>query len=289
MAGAILYNRTVYSKLGLQIPKTWADFTANNVKIKASGVAPVIQSYGETWTSQLFVLGDFHNVAAADPQFATDYTANKAKYATTPAALAGFQHLQQVHDQGYENKDFASAKLPDALRELAEARGAQYPILSSVISELAADEPDKVNDVGLFAIPGTDAASNGLTVWSPSGVYIPKSVTGTKLDAAKKFLAFVASPDGCASQTTASTPTGPYAVKGCALPDSVPQVVKDMQTYLDAGNSSLALEFLSPVKGPSLEQICVEVGSGIRKAGAGAALYDQDVKKQAQQLGLAGW
>jgi raffinose/stachyose/melibiose transport system substrate-binding protein len=224
-----------------------------------------------------------------DPQFATDYTANKAKYATTPAALAGFQHLQQVHDQGYENKDFASAKLPDALRELAEGKGAQYPILSSVISELAADEPDKVNDVGLFPIPGTDAASNGLTVWSPSGVYIPKSVTGAKLDAAKKFLAFVASPDGCASQTTASTPTGPYAVKGCTLPDSVPQVVKDMQTYLDAGSSSLALEFLSPVKGPSLEQICVEVGSGIRKAGAGAALYDQDVKKQAQQLGLAGW
>jgi raffinose/stachyose/melibiose transport system substrate-binding protein len=69
----------------------------------------------------------------------------------------------------------------------------------------------------------------------------------------------------------------------------VPQVVKDMQTYIDAGNSSLALEFLSPVKGPSLEQICVEVGSGIRKAGAGASLYDEDVKKQAQQLGLAGW
>lgn len=289
MAGAILYNRTVYSKLGLRIPKTWADFMANNAKIKASGVAPVIQSYGETWTSQLFVLGDFHNVAAADPRFAADYTANKAKYATTPAAAAGFQHLQQVHDQGYENKDFASAKLPDALRELAEGTGAQYPILSSVIAELAADEPDKVGDVGLFAIPGADAASNGLTVWSPGGVYIPKSVTGAKLDAAKKFLAFVASPDGCASQTTASTPTGPYAVKGCTLPDTVPPVVKDMQAYLDAGTSSLALEFLSPVKGPSLEQICVEVGSGIRKAGPAAALYDEDVKKQAQQLGLAGW
>jgi raffinose/stachyose/melibiose transport system substrate-binding protein len=63
-----------------------------------------------------------------------------------------------------------------------------------------------------------------------------------------------------------------------------------MQPYVDkAGASSLALEFVSPVKGPSLEQITVEVGSGIRKATAGAALYDVDVKKQAQQLGLAGW
>lgn len=289
MAGGILYNRKVYERLGLQVPKTWADFMANNARIKAAGVAPVIQAYGETWTSQLFVLGDFHNVAAADPSFAADYTANKAKYATTPAARAGFEHLQQVHDQGFLNKDYASAKLPDALRELASGRGAQWPILTSVVSELATDEPAQVNDVGLFAIPGADAASNGLTLWSPAGLYIPKSVTGAKLDAAKKFTAFVASPDGCDSQAAAAAPTGPFAVKGCTLPASVPQVVKDMQTYIDAGHSSLALEFLSPVKGPSLEQICVEVGSGIRKAAAGAALYDEDVKKQAQQLGLAGW
>jgi raffinose/stachyose/melibiose transport system substrate-binding protein len=289
MAGAILYNTDVYAKLGLQAPKTWDAFIANSKKIKAAGVDPVIQSYGETWTSQLFVLGDFANVLAADPQFADKYTANQAKYATTPAALAGFQHLQQVHDLGYQNKDFASAKLPDALRYLAQGKGAQYPILSALLSQLIADNPGTANKIGLFAIPGADAAKNNLTVWAPAGVYIPKTTTGAKLDAAKKFVAYIATPDGCASQTTATEPTGPYAVKGCTLPDSVPQAVKDMQTYIDGGNSSLALEFLSPVKGPALEQICVEVGSGISKADAGAKQYDEDVKKQAQQLGLPGW
>ena len=39
----------------------------------------------------------------------------------------------------------------------------------------------------------------------------------------------------------------------------------------------------------SLEQITVEVGSGIRAPADAAALYDDDVKKQAQQLGLPGW
>ena len=127
-------------------------------------------------------------------------------------------------------------------------------------------------------------------MWAPPAVYIPTSTQGEKLDAAKKFLAFIASADGCASQAAAYPPTGPFAVKGCALPGDVPQVVKDMQTYLDTpGASSLALEFLSPVKGPALEQICVEVGSGIRSAADGAKLYDEDVKKQAQQLGLEGW
>ena len=289
-AGAILYNRDVYAKLGLQVPKTWDDFMANNAKIKASGVDPVIQSYGETWTSQLFVLGDYHNVEATEPGWADKYTKNQAKYATTPAARAGFEHLQQVHDAGYVNKDFASAKLTDALRSLAQGKGAQYPILSSMISQLIADNPGTENKIGMFAIPGTDAARNGLTVWAPSGVYIPSSATGDKLTAAKKFLDFVAGADGCAAFAAATQPTGAWAVKGCTLPDSVPQVVKDMQTYIDQqGASSLALEFLSPVKGPALEQICVEVGSGIRKADAAAKLYDEDVKKQAQQLGLEGW
>jgi raffinose/stachyose/melibiose transport system substrate-binding protein len=290
MGGGVLYSIPVYTKLGLKIPKTWAEFMANSAKIKAAGITPVIQTYGETWTSQLFVLGDFHNVAVAEPDFADKYTQNQAKYATSPAAVKGFEHTEAVHDAGYENKDFASAKLPDGLKMLAQGKGAQYPILSGVIANMVATYPDAAKNVGLFALPGDDASKDGLTVWTPGANYIPKTTTGDKLDAAKKFLAFIASPDGCKSQTTAGAPTGPYAVKGCALPADVPQAIKDMQPYLDKpGASSLALEFVSPVKGPSLSQITVEVGSGIRKAKDGAARYDEDVKKQAQQLGLAGW
>ena len=57
-------------------------------------------------------------------------------------------------------------------------------------------------------------------------------------------------------------PSGPYVIKGSTLPDSVPGAIKDIQPYIDGGNNSPALEFLSPVKGPSLEQITVAVGSG---------------------------
>ena len=289
MAGAILYNKEVYDKNGLKVPTTWDEFQANNAKLKAAGVDPVIQTYGETWTSQLFILGDYHNVEAASPGWADQYTKNQAKYATTPAAKAGFDHLQQVHDAGYVNKDFASAKLTDGLNKLAKGQGAQYPILSAMVSQLIADNPGSENKIGLFAIPGTDAAKNGLTVWAPNGLYIPTSTTGDKLEAAKKFLAFIASPEGCEVQSKAYAPTGPYMLEGCELPDDVPTAVKDLQPYVDEGKVTPALEFLSPVKGPALEQITVEVGSGLRSAEDGAKLYDEDVKKQAQQLGLEGW
>jgi raffinose/stachyose/melibiose transport system substrate-binding protein len=287
--GGILYNRPLYAKLGLQPPKTWADFMANNARIKAAGTAPVAQTYSDTWTSQILVLADFHNVSAADPGFADKYTANQAKYATTPAALAGFQHLEELKKAGYWNDDYASAKYNEGLAAVAQGTAAHYPMITFAVTAIETAAPGKTNDVGFFALPGTDASRNGATLWEPSGIYIPKSTQGDKLTAAKKFQAFLASPAGCAAQASATSLGGPFAVKTCELPDDVATSVKDLSAYVDAGTASPALEFLSPIKGPALEQITVEVGSGIRPAADGAKLYDEDVKKQAQQLGLQGW
>ena len=47
------------------------------------------------------MLADYYNVAQAVPTFAEDYTANKAKYATTPAAMAGFSYLQEGFEKGW--------------------------------------------------------------------------------------------------------------------------------------------------------------------------------------------
>ncbi|WP_436534116.1 ABC transporter substrate-binding protein [Actinoplanes sp. HUAS TT8] len=287
--GGIFYNKPLYAKLGLQVPKTWADFMANNAKLKAAGVAPVEQTYSETWTSQVLVLADFHNVAAADSGFADKYTNNQAKFATTPAALAGFQHLEELKKAGYWNSDYASAKYNEGLAAVATGKAGHYPMITFGVTAISTAAPDNVNDVGFFALPGTDAAKNGVTLWEPSGIYIPKTTKDAKLGAAKKFQAFLASADGCAAEASATPVGGPFAVKTCKLPDDVAPAVKDLSAYVDAGQASPALEFLSPIKGPALEQITVEVGSGIRGADAGAKLYDEDVKKQAQQLGLQGW
>ena len=289
--GGVLYNIPVYKKLGLEIPKTWDEFMANNKKIKeAGGVDPVEQTYGETWTSQLFVLGDYYNVEAAVPNFAADYTANKVKYATTPEALAGFQHIQDVKDAGYFNKDFASAKLNDGMKAVATGAAAHYPQLGASAANTENVAPGKSNDVGFFALPGNDAAKNGMTVWpGTTAMYIPKSVEGDKLAAAKKLVEFATTQQGCDAYIKGNPPQGPFLSKACHLPSEISQVAKDTQAYFESGNAGPALEFKSPVKGPALEQICIQVGTSQVDAKKGAELYDQDVKKQAQQLGLPGW
>jgi len=172
---------------------------------------------------------------------------------------------------------------------VATGEGAHYPILTGIVSTFQQNFPDELENLGVFPLPAQNAEDTKLTVWLPNAVYIPKTTEGDKLEAAKTFVAFLNSEAGCEIQTTVMVPSGPFATSACTLPDDVPGLLKDMQPYFDEGNTNPALEFLSPIKGPNLENITVEVGSGIRDAEDGAALYDADVVKQAQQLGLEGW
>ncbi|WP_066517022.1 ABC transporter substrate-binding protein [Curtobacterium ammoniigenes] len=285
--GGIMYNKKVYAKLGLSVPTTWSQFISNSEKIKAAGITPVLVSYGDTWTSQLFVLADFANVSEQVPDWATKYTANQEKY-VNPPALDGFTHTEEIYKDDLMNKDYASLTNVNALKELATGQAAQYPMITSVISNVVQSNPSQVNDIGYFAMPATKGTSRA-TVWEANAAYIPKSTTGNKLAAAKKLIAFLNSPAGCAVQNEAGTAAGPFAISTCKVPSSAPALVNDELAYQKANKTGLALEFISPIKGPNLEKILIQVGSGISSAKTGAQLYDQDVKAEAQQLGLKGW
>lgn len=285
--GGIFYNIPIYEKLGLQVPKTWAEFLSNAQKIKDAGYVAVEQTYGDAWTSQILTLADFHNVYASNPEWGTEWTQNKVNFASDPVALKSFTKLQDVKDGGFLNPDFASAKLDDGLKAVATGTAANYPMLAFAQATIVSNFPDQAKDVGFFGVPGDTADSVGMTVWEPSALYAPKNTKHP--EEVKKFMAFVASTKGCDVITKTLGATGAYVVKGCTVPSDAPRIVSDMLPYFDKGNIAPALEFLSPVKGPNLASITVEVGSGIRTGEAGAQAYDDDAKKAAQQLGLPGW
>jgi raffinose/stachyose/melibiose transport system substrate-binding protein len=287
LGGGVLYRTDIFEENGLSVPLTWEEFAANNAALVEAGITPVGASFGTTWTSQLFVLADYYNVAQEVPDFAEAYTANEAHYADTPAALRSFQRLQDAYEADWWNEDYGSATYEDALQMLINGEIAQYPMLTFALSEINALDPEAAQNIGFFAQPGETADTNGMTLWMPAGAYI--AATTEHEDVARAFLAFIASVEGTEAQTAAATPSGPYLVEGATLPDDVLPAVLDIQEYIDADNVGPALEFLSPLKGPNLEHITVEVGSGLRSAEDAAALYDEDVAKQAQQLGLPGW
>lgn len=289
MGGGIFYNEAVYEDLGLEVPTTWDQFVANNEAIAEAGIVPVAGTFADSWTAQLFVLADHYNVAQAVPGFAEQYTANEIDIATNEAALTGFRHLEQGHELGWWQEDAATTTYAEGLEMLATGEAAHYPMLTFALPEIAANFPDQVEDIGFFALPGSDPEANGVTIWMPAATYVPQTTTGAEREAALDFLGFIASVEGTEVMTEAAAPNGPYLIQGASLPDDVLPVVQDLAAYIDAGDSHPALEFLSPVKGPNLPQIAVAVATGQMTAEEGAQNYALDVERQARQLGLPGW
>ena len=291
VGGGIFYNIPLYEKLGLEVPKTWDEFMANNEKIKAEGVAPVEQTFGDTWTSQMFVLADYHNVEAANPGWAEQYTNNEAKFATTPEAEEGFQHLQDVQDDGLLNEDYALGQVHRGPRGDRHRQGRALPD-AHVRHPRHRDRglPGQGRRCGLLRPAGRGRRLERRHHLDALGPVHPEDRRGREARVGQEVPGVRRLARGL--RGAGQRRSGGWPVRGHDLRAARRRRHRrraPVNAYVDAGNVTPALEFLSPIKGPALEQITVEVGSGIRPADDAAALYDQDVEKQAQQLGLEGW
>lgn len=284
-AGIVMYHKGIYKQLGLSIPKTWTEFLANCDKIQATGITAVLGAMKDTWTSQMFFLGDEYNVESAMPDWPQQYTANKAKYATTPAALRSFQKLADVSK--YLNKDYLANTMPQGLEMLVNGQAAHFAMQAHRLAAIEMDYPEKINDIGIFPVPGDNPNDIGITVWMPNGWFVNKQ--SKKLDTVKKWLDFFISEEAWKLFTSVQKPGGPSMVKGLAMPSDVIPGIREQQQYYDSGKYKPALEFVSPIKGPNLEQLCIEVLSGRMTPLDAAKAYDQDVQKQAVLLNLPGW
>lgn len=287
-AGGVLYNTKVYEQLGLEVPRDWQEFLDNNTKVQEAGtIVPVVQSYAADWSAQLWVLADYGNINTQDPDFPEQFTANEVSNSEQPA-LQAWLNFQEVRDLGFFNPDYASKTFEEAMQDVASGAAAHYPMLTGGLATVAQNNPEQLNDIGIFAMPAQNADDTTLTIWPPNVLYIPKTTEGARQDAAKAFIEFVNSEEGCALQNEFLVIQGQFVTTACTAEDA-PTAVQDQVPYFEEGRTSPALEFLTPVKGPNLPGISVEVGSGIRTGEQGAALYDEDVVKQAQQQGLPGW
>ena len=285
LVGGWIYNKDIYKELGLEIPTTWDQLMDNCQKAKDAGYTAILGTYGDSWTAQLAVLADYYNVNTLVPDFAEKYTANEAHFADTPEALRGFEKLAENKD--FLNEDYATVTFDEGLMLLSEGNVAHYPMLTFAFPTISATYPEAVDSLGVFPQPSDSADINGFTTWEPDAWFITNSCE--ELDAAKAWMSFMVSQEGIDAYSTVNQISGPLLIKGLTLPSNTSPIVAEIQSYFDAGKSGPALEFISPIKGPNLPQICVEVGSGMKTALQGAQDYDKDVVKQAQQLGIEGW
>ena len=280
-AGAVIYYKPDYEELKLEVPHTWDEFVDNCKTLADAGKTPVYFTGGETWATQVLFLGDYFNIAAANPTFADDYTEGKAKYADVPEATRSWTKYEDLVD--YLNADKSAATVTDGNFAIATGEATHWFILTQQLP-LILENVEDPDDIGVFGVPGDDADDHGLTVWEPMSWYVNKDTEN--VDAIKAFFEFYYSEEALDLYFGTYGANGPSCIKGYELPDSVCSAVRvDMQKYFDDGKTVPALEYQSPIKGTTCEQMTTAVGLGQMSGEEAAAMYDDDCKKSAVQLG----
>lgn len=271
-AGGWLYNRELHEQLGLAVPTTWNQLMDNCQIIKDNGLIPVIAGYESSWSSQLVLLSDFHNLVYECPGWVEEYNAGNVTFSNTPAALRGFEKLYELSEKGYIPSNAIHMGYEEACQMFAQGSGVYMPILTSRLEGLA----DHLDNFDIFGQPGDNEGHQAITLWLPQGIYI--SITSTKKEAAKRWMACFLSSEGQRIFSQYKTPSGPCMVKNIDLEMPDYPYLRTLNQYQQAGNVALALEFVSPLKGVHLPEITQECGAGLLSPKDAAQRFDEDTR-----------
>ena len=215
----IYYNKTVFAKLRLKPPKTWAEFLQVCAKIKASGQTPIaLGGSQDTWASWIFLGGMFStNVLGKDPNWILKRKQNKVHF-TDPLVAKTFNAWAAMSKAGYFNKNALSLNYAGMQQEFLDGKEAMYPMGTWAASATAVGAAKF--GVGVFRLPPFSGPPVQAVFTNGGAVVNAKS---SRLDAAKKLASFW-SLDPLANATLARNDAGLIATKNFKQPAGLPPV-----------------------------------------------------------------
>ena len=191
-------------QLGLEIPTTWDEFIANSGEDQVRRRPASRRSCSPSATpgrASCSCSATSPTSTRQDPNWADRlHRTNKAKYVDEPA-FAGFEHTAEVHEKGLAERGLRlddqrsgdgcpghrqGRHVPDADRRDRRRRSRTTPTRSTTSACSRCRRPT----------PLTRRSRSG----SRTRIYIPKTTEGDKLEAAKKFVEFANSTEGCEVQ-----------------------------------------------------------------------------------------
>ena len=253
--------------LGLSVPTTWDQFISNSEKIKAAGIIPVLavlRGHLDQPALRARRLRERQRTGSRTGRPTTRTT--RRSTSTRPRSRAS-RTPQQVFDMGLMNKDYASLTNA-ALKALATGTGGAVP---------DAHRGDLQRGAETTRARSTTSATSRCrlrtrrtpraTIWEPNAIVHSEDDDRCQARRGQEVRRLRQLARGLRrAEHRESSVAGPYAISTCTVPSNAPALVADETDVPDRRNNRvLALEFISPIKGPNLEKILVQVGSGITR------------------------
>ncbi|WP_335964152.1 ABC transporter substrate-binding protein, partial [Halalkalibacter kiskunsagensis] len=181
-ANTVLYNKTKFEELGLEIPKTWDEFIEVAETIEAAGETPFYSPYGEAWTA----LPPFN--ALASNLHGDDFFEKRHAEEITFA-----DRYQEVSEKmltllEYTDNDVFGTNYNQANTDFAKGESVMYMMGVWAISQIKAANPDI--ELGAFALPATNNADENRLV-SGVDLLLTISAQAKHPEESRKFIEFL--------------------------------------------------------------------------------------------------
>jgi multiple sugar transport system substrate-binding protein len=194
------YNKDLFEKAGVAVPKTWEELMAAAAKLKASGVIPFTIGVRDLWANDLWF--DYLNLRENGLDFHMALMDGKESY-TDPRVKKVFSLWAEPIKKGYFLENASSYGWQEAIPLLSQGRAAMYLLGPYVLTSLPAELHGKI---GFFKFPEVKPGVPNAEELSVNGVAIPSGAKNKPL--ARQFLAFLAQPENIAA----------FAKAGAVLP-----------------------------------------------------------------------
>ncbi len=195
---AVAYNIAIFDELGLKIPTNYAEFCDVCDKLMAADIIPIYESVSDGWHHVCWTEAVIA-ATQADPGYPDALNNNKATFAGNEQLTTMFAQLKEMADKGYMGDNYMSNQHADAPAAIASGEYAMVLYNQGLGAEVNAVDPEfPVDNIGYFVNPLCDNQALNVNYCGPSRFIF----SGSKnIDAAKKYLEFMASDESLAYMT----------------------------------------------------------------------------------------
>lgn len=222
------YNKAVFDKLGLKVPTTWSELLDTSEALKAAGVIPISAGLtGGIYLQFLVYQLAASNVYAVNPDIDAQQKGSSTAFSSSPEWRQVFDKLQLLQTKGYLTEGANGISGDQAVQDVASGKAAMIGMVSAALPTLISAAPS-ASDIGVFALPGTDDASQTRLPVAPD--FIAVNAASDSKQNALKLLDFLAEPDNAKAYATSLS-----SLPGLSVDAKTPDQLAGVADYLEKG------------------------------------------------------
>ncbi|WP_216651802.1 ABC transporter substrate-binding protein [Paenibacillus sp. NEAU-GSW1] len=185
----IVYNKKIFDQLGLDVPKSYADFLQDCEKIKAAGITPIYEPVSDGWHHVLWFPELGVRYEEQDPGLAEKLINNKEKFEDAAVLEQSLTQLNELVQKGYFGDNAFSNTYADTEKNMASGKYAMTVYNIGLPAQIEKSvSGSSASDYGFFPIPLNDNQNLNVNPAAPSKFI---SSNSKHIEEAKQYFAFL--------------------------------------------------------------------------------------------------